>query len=324
MGAEFSWDTASLYNTEVTMFKKIMFATTGTPVCDNAAHVAFDIAKKYDARLYTFHVLGLPSRGFSTMVTDVRTGQVEQYDADYVAWVKEELKNTYDKYIREFQNYEIDAVAGIPGTEILRYARQKDVDLIVMGAHSRQEETGAARYRGAVGTNMQHVARSARCPVLIVSRPCTTCLWYFSNIVFGTDFSKQAFSAFLFAKKLAKEIGSRLHIFHALDMSALHSGKVISQEEIEANIEAARDKIEKTYVSHLGDYDNYDVDIWEGIPYVEILKYSRAKNADLIVMAHHAKEVDPDQAILGSTVEQVVLRASCPVASVNHPDKVSG
>ena len=40
-------------------------------------------------------------------------------------------------------------------------------------------------------------------------------------------------------------------------------------------------------------------------------------------MAHHAREVDPEEAELGSTVEQIVLRSSCPVASVNHPDKVA-
>jgi nucleotide-binding universal stress UspA family protein len=39
-------------------------------------------------------------------------------------------------------------------------------------------------------------------------------------------------------------------------------------------------------------------------------------------MAHHTRDIDPEQALLGSTVEQVVLRAACPVASVNHPDKV--
>ena len=306
------------------MFEKILFATTGTPICDNAAHVAFDIAKKYQSNILTFHVLGLPSRGFSQTALDFRTGQAEQVDSDYISWVKEELRNTYDKYLKDCPNCEIDAVVGVPSTEILRKARQKDIDLIVMGAHSRQEETGAARYRGAVGTNMQHVARGARCPVLIVSRPCTTCLWYFSNIVFGTDFSKASFSAFLFASKLAKEIGSKLYIFHSLDMSEIHAGKVVSQEDIEARIAAARKKMEKIYLPHLRDYDNFDMDIWEGIPYVEILKYSRAKNADLIVMAHHARETDPDQAILGSTVEQVVLRASCPVASVNHPDKVTG
>ena len=306
------------------MFDKIMFATTGTPICDNAAHVAFDIAKKYNSNLLMFHVLGMPSRGFSTVVKDIRTGEVEQYDTDYISWVKEELKNTYEKYLKDSSSCDIQAIAGVPATEILRKARQHNADLIVMGAHSRQEETGAARYRGAVGTNMQHVARGARCPVLIVSRPCTTCLWYFSNIVFGTDFSKASFSAFLFASKLAKEIGSKLYIFHALDMGAVLAGKVLSQEDVEARIQEARKKIEKIYLPHLRDYDNFQIDIWEGIPYVEILKYSRAKNADLIVMAHHTKEVEPDQAILGGTVEQVVLRASCPVASVNHPDKVSG
>ncbi len=40
-------------------------------------------------------------------------------------------------------------------------------------------------------------------------------------------------------------------------------------------------------------------------------------------MAHHTREIDPEQAMLGSTVEQVVLRSSCPVASVNRPHKVS-
>ena len=306
------------------MFDKILFATTGTPVCDNAAHVAFDITKKYNSKLNMFHVLGLPTRGFGQVVVDTRTGEEESYDLDYISWVGEELKNTYDKYLATCKSCEIDSIAGIPHTEILRKARKIDADLIVMGAHSRQEETGATRYRGAVGTNMQKVARGARCPVLIVSRPCTTCLWYFSNIVFGTDFSKASFSAFLFAYKLAEEIGSKLYIFHSLDLSQVHAGKVVPQEEIEARIQEARKKIEKLYVPHLKGYDNYEIGIWEGIPYVEILKYSRAKNADLIVMAHHTKEVDPDIAILGSTVEQVVLRASCPVASVNHPDKVSG
>ena len=70
-------------------------------------------------------------------------------------------------------------------------------------------------------------------------------------------------------------------------------------------------------------YDNYDIEIWEGIPYVEILKFSREKQGDLIVMAHHTRDIEPEQALLGSTVEQVVLRAACPVASVNHPDKVA-
>jgi len=40
-------------------------------------------------------------------------------------------------------------------------------------------------------------------------------------------------------------------------------------------------------------------------------------------MSHHTRDIDPEDAVLGSTVEQVVLRSSCPVASVNRPDKVT-
>ncbi len=306
------------------MFKKILFATTATSACDNAAHVAFDLARKYESELTVLHVFGRPSRGFSATVTDSKTGEEDHVDADYIEWVRDEMKTYYAEQSKATGvEGKMTPVVGIPHTEILRFMRKADVDLVVMGAHSRQEDPGATRYRSIVGSTMQKVAKSARCPVLIVSRPCTTCLWYFSNIIFGTDFTKASDSAFKFALKLCKEIGAKLYMFHALDLSSVQSGTVLEQAEIEGMIKAARRKMELKYEAQMDGYDNYEVEIWEGIPYVEILKYAREKNGDLIVMAHHTREIDPEQALLGSTVEQVVLRASCPVASVNRPDKVS-
>ena len=260
--------------------------------------------------------------GFSPFVRDARTGEEEYYDRDYIQWVEEELKNTYSMQLEKYPQTRIVTTAGIPHTEILRIARKENVDFIVMGAHSRQEETGATRYRNIVGSNMQKVAKGARCPVLIVNRPCVTCLWYFSNIILGTDFSKASYSAFLFAYKLAREIGSKLHIFHSLDLSGMHAGKVLSQEEIEEKMNGIKQKMHDIYLSKMKDYDNVETEVWEGVPYVEILKYCREKSGDLIVMAHHTRDIDPEEAILGSTVEQVALRASCPVASVNRPDKI--
>jgi len=305
------------------MFKKLLFATTGSPTCDNAAKVAFDLELKWDAKLFVFHVLGVPSRGFSSFVTDVRTGESEQVDADYIEWVREELRNTYGSLIEGSENTVIDAVVGYPHREILRKARDEDVDMIIMGAHTREEDVGATRYRSVVGSTMQKVAKAARCPVVIISRPCTTCWRLFSNIVFGTDFSKAADSAFLWALKLARHVGAKLHIFHAVDIHRGNGIHLPDQREIEARIKAAREQIETRYVSLLDGFEEYTIEIWEGTPYVEILKFAREKQADLIVMAHHTREVDPELALLGSTVEQVVLRASCPVASVNHPDKTA-
>lgn len=305
------------------MFKKILFATTASPTCDHAAKVAFDLANKYGSQLYVFHAYGIPTRGFSAFSTDIRTGEQASFDTDYTEWVKEEMRNTYAVQLAKTKNCILETRAGVPATEILRFARKEDVDLIVMGAHTREDEIGATRFRNIVGSTMQKVAKSSRAPVLIVSRPCANCFWYFSNIVFGADFTKASMSAFLFALKVAKEIGCKLYLFHSLDISRIAAGKVERQEEIEQQIEAARKKIEDLYISKMEGFDNYEVEIWEGIPYVEILKYSREKKADLIVMAHHTREVDLEEAVLGSTVEQVVLRAASPVASVNHPDKVA-
>ena len=304
------------------MFKKILFATTASPACDHAARVAFDMAKRYNAKLMVFHVLGIPSRGFSQAVKDVRTGEEVTFNEDYLDWVKEEMKNTYAKQLETHKECTLDAIAGIPHTEILRFARKNNIDLIIMGSSTREEDEDNYAHRNIAGSTLQAVSKSARCPVLILGRPVASFWGGFSNIVFGTDFSKASDAAFLFAHKLAKTLGCTLHLFHAFDISSVHSGKIMEQDEIEDKIMEARQKIKERYVSKLKDFNDYEVEIWEGIPYVEIVKYAREHYADLIVMAHHTRTPTPDKAKLGSTLEQVVLRATCPVASVNRPDKV--
>lgn len=301
------------------MFTKILFATTASPACDHAAKVAVDLELKWDATLFVLHVFGVPTRGFSSLVTDVKTGEKEPIDPDYFERVKEEIRNTYAGLLKDSEKAVIETAVGTPHREILRLARKEDVDLIIMGAHTRDEDVAAARYRDVAGSTRQKVAKASRCPVVIVSRPCKTCWKLFSNIVYGTDFSKAADYAFLWSYRLAKEVGAKLHLFNAVDISDAPAG----QQAIKSRMAKAHAEIENRYIAKMADFDNYDSEIREGKPYVEILKFAREKQADLIVLAHHTREMDPEKVLLGSTVEQVVLRAACPVASVNHPDKVT-
>ncbi|MCG8616329.1 MAG: universal stress protein [Desulfobacterales bacterium] len=304
------------------MFKKILFATNASPACDAAAKIAFELAEKYESELTLLHVFGEPSHGSGAFVTDYVTGEKETPGPDYIEWVKEEMKTNYGSLVEKHGAPNYEAMAGIPSTEILRYARKIEADCIIMGAHTRQDDPAAERFRGIIGTTMQTVALRAKCPVLIISRPCETCFWYFNQIVFGTDFSKASMSAFRFAYKMAKHIGCKLHLFHAVNIETTEAGAGPGQMSIEARIKAAREKIDATYVSQMEDFDNYEIVVWEGVPYVELLKFTREISGDLVVMAHHTKEVDIEDAVMGSTVEQVVLRSACPVASVNKPDRL--
>jgi nucleotide-binding universal stress UspA family protein len=305
------------------MFKKILLATTASPNCDNAAKVAFDMQLKWDTKLIVLHVFGIHRNDYSPFGKKSKTIKKKVMDEEYAALVVEEMKNIYAEALKHTQNIVLKAKIGRPDKEILRMAHEENVDLIIMGAHTREEGVGPLRLRSVVGNTMQRVAKSARCPVIIISRPCTTNWKLFSNIVFGTDFSEASDSAFSFAYKLAKEVGAKLHFFHALNIYYGEAGQVRQQPEIEEMIKDAREKIEKRYISQLSGFDNYGIEVWEGIPYVEIVKFAREKKCDLIVLAHHTKIIESSLASFGSTIEQVVLRSMQPVVSINYPGRVA-
>lgn len=299
------------------MKKKILLATTGSPASFGAARVAFEMARRYDAELLLFHVAGVPKKGFSHQeVYDVRAQEAVSVDEDYLAWVEEELKNTYAKQIENCTDCRIMLATGLPHREILRAARSEDVDMIVMGAHSG--DSSAVYSKGYPGSTLQRVAKAAKCPVMTVHRESASYMGGFSHIIFATDFSKQSESAFKYALSMAKEYDCELTLFHALDITS----KVLAQSDIEDKLIANRKRLRDTYGPKLVDFKNYEVDVWEGIPYVEIVKIARERMADLIVLAHNTRNLDPEEASMGSTLEQVILRANCPVVSVNRPDKV--
>ena len=100
------------------MFKKILFATSATVASDHAARVAFNIARSYQSHLNIFHVMGIPSRGYSQVVVDVKTKERVDVDEDYTAWVTEDIRTYYEKYLDESLDYSIDVAVGLPAREI--------------------------------------------------------------------------------------------------------------------------------------------------------------------------------------------------------------
>lgn len=298
------------------MFKKILFATSASPACDYAARVAFAMGQRYDARITIFHVLGVPTRGYSQVVLDFKTGEKVEIDDEYVLWVEEEIKTYYSRQLETARDVEIKITIGLPHREILREARDSEPDLVIMGGST--EDEGVSVYeKSMVGSTLQLVAKSVRCPILIVNRPAASFWGGMSNVVFGTDFSKASDAAFQFALKVVNALDCELHVFHALDISDVHMEKLLSQDEIESKIRESLKRIRGRYIKNLEKGQDYSFAVWEGIPYIEIVKYAREKHADLIVMAHHTRKMDAEDKRLGSNIEQVIMRAGCPVISIN-------
>jgi nucleotide-binding universal stress UspA family protein len=299
------------------MFKKILFATSATEATDHAARVAFNMARTYEAHLTIFHVLGVPTRGYSQVVLDVKTKEKVVIDDEYIAWVEEEIKVHYSKQLETATRADIKVAIGFPHREILRAARERGPDLIIMGGSTGDNEESVYK-KSMVGSTLQRVAKAAPCPVLVVNRPAASFWGGMSNIVFGTDFSKASDAAFKFAVKLAKALSCELHIFHTLDIGGMPMGRVLSQDEIESQIRESLRRIRGRYLPDMTGIQDYSFEVWEGIPYVEVVKYAREKHADLIIMAHHTRKTSGEDTRLGSNIEQVIVRAGCPVISINR------
>jgi nucleotide-binding universal stress UspA family protein len=298
------------------MFKKILLATSATPASDHAARVAFNLAGTYNAELNIFHVLGVPSRGFSQVVVDVKTREKVDVDDEYLFGVTEEIKAYYGKYLDNGPKVAIDVTVGLPAREILRQAKAYEPDLILLGGSTGDADQSVYK-RSAAGSTLHKVAKAASCPVMAVTRPAASFWGGMSNILFGTDFSKTSDKAFEYALALAENMGCELHVFHALDIAGVQSGKLLDQDEIEQKIRESLRRIRARYEVRLKGLKSYSMDVWEGIPFIEIVKYARDKHADLIVMAHHSRRLASEDTRLGSNVEQVIVRAGCPVLSVN-------
>ncbi len=115
-----------------------------------------------DATLYMVHVVD--SRVFDyngpvyeqePYVTKIALDQStrEQLEKKLLAEVPEEIQNRVETTI----------LFGVPFLEIIKSARDKDIDLIVIGTHGR---TGLAHM--LIGSVAEKVVRKAPCPVLSV------------------------------------------------------------------------------------------------------------------------------------------------------------
>ncbi|MFZ5810913.1 MAG: universal stress protein [Thermodesulfobacteriota bacterium] len=280
------------------MFKDIVLAVTPSSICENAAEKAFTFASRFDSKLYLLHVCGM-EQGW---------GAMEHLEASgTTARIKENMTEYYKERLSKLPHYEVIVVAGMPHNEILRVARKKNADLIIMGPHTKEHEEKRSKMWGMAGSTLEKVSQRARCPVMIVTME-TPGPGDFKNIVAATDLSEPAECAVAYAGQLARHYKAGLTVFNVLEQAGGENGGRIAR---------MKERLHAEYGGRLDGIAGCSYECVVGDPPVEILALAQKNNADLIIMAHHSRETDPEKAFLGSTVTKVALNSGCPTMSVN-------
>ncbi|NLI81019.1 MAG: universal stress protein [Deltaproteobacteria bacterium] len=146
-----------------TLFTNIALCTDFSENADEAFNTAKDLAWRYGAQLHIVHVMV----NFSLSPPIHSTYMPIEYDSKFIEQVtvaaKETIQQRYISRLKEKQPYEVHLLSGYASSEIIRLAKEKNLDLIVMGSHGL---TGIAHV--LFGSTADRVVRRAPCSVLTV------------------------------------------------------------------------------------------------------------------------------------------------------------
>jgi nucleotide-binding universal stress UspA family protein len=206
---------------------------------------------------------------------------------------------------------------GLVVPEILAAARELAADMIVMGTHG----TGGFE-RFLMGSVTEKVLRKAGCPVLTVPagvEPTATGA-DFGTILCGIDRSPASYSALARALSLSQYAQGRLILTQVLEVPAPEHETVLGNR---IDLSDYRRAVEAETVEHLSALVPEGARAWcapeivvrFGKPHVEIVRLAQERGAKLIAIGTHGRG-RLDGLLFGSTANQVVREATCPVLTV--------
>ena len=143
--------------------KKILVPTDFSEDSEQAARYAAELAKRFQAEIHCIHVVDIPADLLGTSAYYM-TGPSEQF----MDQIREESKKNLEAFAKKnLQGASVVTafLEGSPFVQIVRYAREQKVGLIVIATHGR---TGLKHV--LFGSVAEKVVRKAACPVLVVKR----------------------------------------------------------------------------------------------------------------------------------------------------------
>jgi len=135
------------------------------------------------------------------------------------------------------------------------------------------------------------------------------------RILVPTDFSECAEQARSYAAELAKRFASEVHLLHVVAPLALPGYVGPIPEDLLHPEEGARKELEAWDEPALKEAKQVIRAVSMGTPFVEVIRYARDRNVDLIVMGTHGRS-GIAHALIGSVTERVVRKSPCPVLTV--------
>lgn len=270
--------------------KRILVPTDFSEHARYASKVAAQIARKNNAEIYLLNLLDLPTHMNDAVNSGVNIPEVMLY----LAKTKERLSEMMEEPFFEGLTVHAEARLERAFDGIVRYSKENNSDLIVMGSH------GASGFQEMfIGSNTEKVVRASDLPVIIIKSEMEE--FTIDKFVFASDFSNEI-------KKPFQKIVEFANLFEAkLDLVMINTPNSFKTNTV-------AEHIMQNFVSGFP-LKNYSLHIYNDANIEKgIINYSNKVNADLIGIATHGR-TGLAHFFNGSISEDLVNHAVKPVVT---------
>jgi nucleotide-binding universal stress UspA family protein len=279
----------------------VLIATDFSCCSTVALNLGLELAHDYQANAHVVFVL--PSDDFLIAGPDAYVAAKDAARRDLLE-LKAELQRTHG--YRGGEDYHLFLMEGDVAQSILDCARQKKVDMVVVGTHGR-----GGLGKMLMGSVAEHVFRQSPMPVMTVGPHSYGAAHGFAprNILLASDFTPASERAAHYACALARQHNAKLTMLHVVDPAELRG--IADRAEV---MQGIKEKLTALLGKDVrGLQLCCRIEVGKLVP--TILQTESEINADLLVMG-----VRPSSGLLDRLMwphaYEIVREAACPVLTV--------
>lgn len=290
--------------------KNVLVATGLTTESVGGVLVAKDLARRLGAACHAVHVIEPISEEEEEAIPGLADAHIRHAEEEL-----EQFARTHG--LRDCA--ELHVARGDPAEEVLKYRRELDADLLVLGRYGR----GGLK-RGMLGSIADRLVRKSQACVLVVPPEFRG---EFKTIGVASDLSEEALPGIRRAIDLAQRLEiPEVVLLHTYSVprgyhtvltweEACEKLEAVSREKANKAIQAIRDEI--------GDSPSIRIEVAQGVASGTIPKLADEQKLDLLVMSTHGRSTAA-LLLLGRTTEKVLRDAPCAVWAEKSPKLFQG
>ncbi len=293
--------------------KKILFPTDFSECAEHAFAHAAELAAHFDAEVHVFHTRIRPFSYYPALkhLLDEAEELEEQENLPHDVSAEKTLKAPLGDQVIVISAEKSGLSAY---EEILDYAEEHDIDLIVMGTHGRR---GPRRF--LIGSTAERVVRMSSCPVLTLRDDAPSMsAENMRHLLVPVDFSEHSMEAVRYAAELATVWNARITLLHVIEEAILptvYGVEPVAVFPVDHLLEESRKELDKLRAARFDEDAPVDTKVIVGHAATSISDYADEVEADLIVISTHGL-TGVKRFLMGSVAEHVVRSSHCAVLTV--------